>query len=542
MARKVWITLLALVLALGMVPVSAAAASPEAAEALYESTRRSYTASLSSAGKASFHGFCGTMVAYQLRHLKITGKVEKADGNKMFDRFKKKERSSGGYYITPYSAKKYTLEQALNAISHDGTKDVYNILVGFQWTNTEAGARFGHTVFINGILDGTVYFVESFDSSMGGKEGSVIRKSIAAFAKYYDRWTRFEGCIHFTKGYADSLEDWATDMMVTAQSESALLSQPAPEGKEGSHLLRSVIPGERLTVDRILKDKQGTWYYQVQDGTYTGYIAAQEAATEQIRYADLSMTDITVPADVQTDAPVQLSGKVSTKAARLGSVQLRISDPTGGEITCKETRVDAKNLDLAALKVPVLPQGNYRLTVTAENVCHYLADGELVCVTTPVEIVNATFRVGLMPRIYGLQSRQAAPAEKNGWVLENGSWHFYENGETKTGWFRENQICYYFDETGAAATGWTEIDGQTCLFSATGALCTGWIRVEEGLRYCAVGGRFANGLQNVDGRCYYFQDGLLQTEGTVTEAGVTYTLQPDGQATILDQFTEGDLT
>ena len=87
MIRRVWVILLALVLAMAALPLGAAATTQEAEDALYAATRRSYTASLGSYNKGSFHGYCGTMVAYQMRHLKITRSVEKADGNRMFDKY-----------------------------------------------------------------------------------------------------------------------------------------------------------------------------------------------------------------------------------------------------------------------------------------------------------------------------------------------------------------------------------------------------------------------------------------------------------------------
>ena len=103
--RKIWIFVLALVLALQALPVGAKAATEDAHDELYKRTRKSYTASLSAYGKSSFHGYCATLVAYQLRYNGITKYAELSNGNEMYDRYKNKQRSSGGYYIHPYSAK-----------------------------------------------------------------------------------------------------------------------------------------------------------------------------------------------------------------------------------------------------------------------------------------------------------------------------------------------------------------------------------------------------------------------------------------------------
>lgn len=282
MKRRILTVALVLMMALSIFPVTAAAKTQDAETQLYNKTRRSYTASLASYGKSSFHGYCATLVAYQLRHNGITKKAELCNGNEMYDRYKNKERSSGGYYIHPYSAKDYDLEQTLNVVSQNGTKDVYNILVGFQWTNTAAGARYGHTVFINGILDGVVYFTESFDSATIGDEGTVGRLTIAKFAKMYGSWTRYEGCIYFTKDYADTLEQWQTDLVVHARFAAQLRSQPCLVGEEDCRLLRSVAAGERLQVTGVLCNEDGQWYYAVREGDTTGYIVAQATALEQL--------------------------------------------------------------------------------------------------------------------------------------------------------------------------------------------------------------------------------------------------------------------
>ena len=447
MKRRVFTIALVLMMALSIIPMTASAESDDAATQLYNRTRRSYVSSLAAYGKSSFHGYCATLVAYQLRYSGITKSAEMCNGNEMYDRYADKEITTGGYYIHAYSAKEYnTLEQTLNVISQNGTKDVYNILVGFQWTNTAAGRKYGHTVFINGILDGIVYFTESFTSATIGSEGTVGQLTIAQFAKMYDSWTRFEGCIYFTKNYGESLENWQTDLLVRARFSAQLRSQPCLVGQQDCQLLRSVYVGERLLVTGIVRDEDGQWYYAVQDGDYTGYIVAQATILEQVG---------------------------TTTAA--GVVRERFY--------VVEDRLESE----IVLEIP-----------------------QMVMMRSTVQ--------------------------PDGWTCRDGKWYYYENGQARTGWFMEHGVRYYFDETGAAATGWTVISGQTCLFSATGALCTGWIRDTDGMRYCSFDGRFANEFQSIDGVLYYFQEGLLQSSGIVTDGTELYRVQPDGRAVLITEF------
>lgn len=532
MKRRLWILALVLVMALCALPVSAGAAANDAASQLYKATRKSYTSSRYSYGK-SFHGFCGTMVAYQLRHAKITKYVDKMDGNQMFDLYKNMQVTSGGYRVKPYSAKNYSLEEALNAVSHNGTKDVYNILVGFQWTNTEAGALFGHAVFINGIVDGTVYFVESYNSAIAGSEGSVATVSIERFASYYDQWARFEGAIHFTKDYAETLSYRDTDLFVRARFDMQLRSQPCLIGQEKCQLLRSVGAGELLRVTGILRNGAGEWFYQVRDGEYEGYVVAQATALERLSAEDISLREAEEMQSVAQEEPLTLSGKAYSAHGRIRSVEAVVTDISGREVTRVERKTEKRVFSLSKLDMPVLSDGNYTLRVSATVEAPYIVEDQLVEGTVTAQLLEETFRVGDAPRMNAYKVVFAMAQRPDGWVRENGAWYYYEDGRPYTGWLREHGLRYYLDETGAVTTGWTEIGGQTCLFSDGGALCTGWIRTDEGVYYCTAEGRFANGFQTVDGLLYYFQDGLLASEGTVTDGVEVYKVQPDGRAIML---------
>ena len=529
MKQKIISVLLVFVLVLGLLPMTAQAASQDAADALCRDTKQSYRYATSRSGQSSFHGLCGTMVAYQLRYLGITKSVNKCDGNKMYDRYKNQQVTTGGFYTTPYSGKKYSLEEALNAISRNGTKDVYNILVGFEWTNTEAGGKFGHAVLINGILDGTVYFVESFDSAIGGAEGNVIALSIPAFVKYYNRWTRFDGCIHFVETLAESLESWETDLVLRTAEKTQLYSQPALTGEHDSQMLRSVSAGERLLATQVLKDRQDRWFYRVSDGAYTGYVPAQAVTVEQFSTEELAVTHLSYADTVAAGQALEILGTVSSRNSKIDRVEAVITDATGEEVARISRQSQEQIADLSQLELPVLPAGRYALMLTVHTEGVYVTQAGLERIPEGQVLLDMPFWVGPVPRT-GSRERSLTRTDRNGWYLYGGSWYYFENNEPRTGWFRENGVSYYLDETGAATTGWAEVDGQTCLFSATGALCTGWIRVEAGLHYCAEGGRFANGWQIIEGNRYYFADGILQTAGTYADGDVTYVIGENGLA------------
>ena len=213
--RKKRFVFLVLVLCLSLIPAHYSGAFAAAAEAeipdaavlsselsaseIQQQIRTTYRQSLQNSGLSSFNGWCATYVNQQLVVLGINTSYVGADGNGEFDIYKDLSQSSGGYPITAFPANQYSLNSALNTISENGTKNVYNILVGFEKGTGSAGLAFGHTCFIHAIIGGTVYYSESFGATIGGKyysEGDPIVCSIATFSGFYSGYV-LDGVIAF---------------------------------------------------------------------------------------------------------------------------------------------------------------------------------------------------------------------------------------------------------------------------------------------------------------------------------------------------------
>ena len=240
-------------------------------DAVGDAAVNSYWLSQKTAGRTSFQGWCGLMTSHQLYNLGINKRLVVNDGNGQFDYYSSREMTTGGYYINSYSANEYTLEEALNAVTDYGNKDVFNILVGFQWTHTEAGGIYGHAVIINGIIDGYVYFVESYDSRFG-IQGALLTCTTQEFAAYYRPWTLFEGIIHFGYGeFSNVCPTTATDLVVQARFPTVLRSQPAMLGKKGSERIRDVQAGEKFRAIALCLDTRGE-YYKVLTNEGVGFI------------------------------------------------------------------------------------------------------------------------------------------------------------------------------------------------------------------------------------------------------------------------------
>ncbi len=179
--------------------VMARAAYEEKNEDLIEQIRSIYKKAKKSARRKSFKGKCGYYVGLQLVKLGINKKYVGSNGNRAFDIYRKKTETSGGYRITAYPAKQYTLQEALEAIAREDPH-ARNILVGFEKGTSKAGKRYGHVMFIHGIENGMVYFSDSYAQTVNGKrykEGEPIVCSIATFAKRYRKY-KLDGVIHFS--------------------------------------------------------------------------------------------------------------------------------------------------------------------------------------------------------------------------------------------------------------------------------------------------------------------------------------------------------
>ncbi len=167
-------------------------------EELTDQIRATYKRAKKVAHVRSFKGKCGKYVNRTLVILGINKSYIGCNGNRAYDIYAKKPKSSGGYRITAYPAKKYTLKEALYAIEAEDPH-ARNILVGFQRGTSKAGRRYGHVMFIHGIENGLVYFSDSYAQKVNGKrykEGEPIACSIETFAKLYKKY-KLDGVIHF---------------------------------------------------------------------------------------------------------------------------------------------------------------------------------------------------------------------------------------------------------------------------------------------------------------------------------------------------------
>ncbi len=187
--------LLAVAMILPVVPVGAVTG-----DQFITRIENTYAKALKQSGVKSFDGYCAMYVNWQLYLLGINSSFVGGNGCDEFANYRYKSYSNGGYKISVYPASSYTFTTALKKIASKGNC-VQNVLACFSKTGTTAGQKYGHTFLIHAIVDGYVYFSESFDTTVAGtaySEGTPIKCTIAQIcAKYDTLFYSFDGFIQF---------------------------------------------------------------------------------------------------------------------------------------------------------------------------------------------------------------------------------------------------------------------------------------------------------------------------------------------------------
>ncbi len=563
MKIRVISALLALLLLLSLMPVpmETSAAAITAAE-IEQQIRTAYKRSLSASGRSNFNGYCGTLVSWQMFCLGIDRRVYANDGKRQFDAYSAMETTSGGYRVKAYPASRYTLRQALNTITSNGTVDAYNMIVGFEKTNTTAGAIYGHALVVHAILDGVVYFVECFDASIAGRywpEGAAISCTIDEFCQYYDRWTVFDGVAHFgLKTYADACREYPASFQAMVTANALVYQEPGDPGVYDPESYASVITGQWLQVTGLYMTPQGKYWYRVNCADRTGYIEAEKLVMDRIRYDDIQITSLRVPANLHKGYSFVVRGNVTAEASQVDSVNVSISTADGqlmhaGSAAQKNgtlsLNVSSINNNLPFRKMAA---GTYYLTVDASVTNHVLEGGSVVTRTDTVQIHRSQFRVVTdWNRYYtvsfhgnggtastdqmvvakggalgALPTAQRSGYAFKGWSLDQAGsqtvtaetviaenttlYAQWTEGHGGNGGWQQTENGNHYCDGHQVTEGWIYYQDMYFYQYADGTLATGWAMIEGNLRLFNAAGVLITELQGEDGRVFCLNaQGLL---------------------------------
>lgn len=404
--RILSLTLAILLVATAMIPTPVTAAATKADE-IRQQIKRTYQKSRSHYGWDSFDGYCGSYIAAQIYYLGITASVVHGDGNDHFDNYCDDQYTSGGYRIRAYSAKSYSIREALNIITQNGTVNAYNILVGFQKTKTSLGKRYGHATMIHAILDGTVYFSESYDMKLNGRvypEGAAITCSIDDFCEYYNMTTtQPDGVIHFgLKTYAEQCVMYPASAGATVLTSAELRTEPCGSGvNKNSRKLDTLNAGDQLEITGLYLNTAGEYWYEVDSGE-TGYVLAEQVRVDELHFDDVQVLDAFAPAIQPEGRSFHVKGTIHAQLNTIYTVRAQVHSLDGDSVTPVINVIDSVegkryalpdssiSKDLTFRKLPL---GNYRYELAAIVGNHYVQDGQLQIGWETVSLWSSDFQV-----------------------------------------------------------------------------------------------------------------------------------------------------
>lgn len=376
-------------------------------EEITQQIKTVYKKSLKYYHRNSFDGFCGAYVSVQIYMMGITGKLIGGDGNQQFDTYKNMTYTDTGYRVRTYPASAYTLKQALNTITQDGTQDAYNILVGFQRTRSAAGQKYGHATVVHAILDGKVYFSESYNVVYKGKsykEGAPIVLSIDDFCNYYaSTTTQLDGVVYFgLKTYADKCTYYSASYSVQVEKAGQIYSQPCqPQVDEESKLVRDSEAGESLNVTGLYQNPLGEYWYQI-DGGRAGYIPADQVRVTQLITDDVQLVNMKAPTSLRQGRAFNITGNVLAQENTLSTIRAQVYAVDGEDllpVINATAEINGRNYSLKNSKISSnltfrkLTVGQYRLELSVILSNNYIENGQRLTRWDSLTLWTSDFQV-----------------------------------------------------------------------------------------------------------------------------------------------------
>ena len=281
MKKKITALMILIIMLFSLFSVSASAYNSD----LLQSITANYDSALAIAGRRSFHGKCNLATAYQLQAMGIyQGDLDySGTGSSWHTYFKDISETSGGYNIVTISG-----SDCLYDLVERYGNEIYNVVYSLGTGGTSGDE---HVLYIRAIIDGNVYFADSFGTSYNRKhypEGTGTVLSLDAFVAEYKRMNgNAYGCVYFTKGKTEHLAgskenpaDWQNDDRRFIEGKyivsSAILKvreKPALHSKS----LTSIPHNKKINVTQII-DNWGKVEYNGKTGwiclTYTQKLSA----------------------------------------------------------------------------------------------------------------------------------------------------------------------------------------------------------------------------------------------------------------------------
>ena len=360
----------------------------------------------------SFDGWCGAYVGQQLQILGINTTLVAPNGNGHYDAYTGLSETTGGYKVTCYPASSYSITSALNAITANG--NAYNILIGFE--KGYQGNPLGHCLFIHAIIDGTVYYSESFAFNSYG-EGSVIAQSISWVDSFYARnGYTLDGVVYFSKSAGVVRDEYPSYATLEVTKQTPMHSLPCSDLTDSSSERICTWPvGKRLTATGLYCNTAGNYWYGVTDpdSGKEGYVFAGEVRVKELLW-DATITGADYPEELSLGSRFWIKGTVSTRYTGLQTVTGSILKNGTVRYTCSVNTTSAFSLLNSkideALCFNELEAGGYNYLVSAKCRNYYATDGTTLASpeTKTITVHSNYFSVGGHVHAYTIEEHEAA--------------------------------------------------------------------------------------------------------------------------------------
>ena len=298
MKKKITALTILIIMLISLFSVSASAYNSD----LLQSITANYDSALALAGRRSFHGRCNLATAYQLQAMGIyQGDLDySGTGSSWHTYFKDISTTSGGYNIVTISG-----SDCLYDLVERYGNEIYNVAYSLGTGGTSGDE---HVLYIRAIIDGNVYFADSFGTYYNRKhysEGTGTVLPLDTFVAEYKRMNgNAYGCVYFTKdktehlaGSKENPADWQNDdrrfiegKYIVSSAVLKVREKPALHSKS----LTSIPHNKKINVTQIV-DNWGKVEYNGKTGwiclTYTQKLSAVTT--------DSSLSVVSLSADKQ---------------------------------------------------------------------------------------------------------------------------------------------------------------------------------------------------------------------------------------------------
>ncbi len=363
---------------------------------LLNSITANYQTALSMSGRGSFYGRCNLATAYQLQAMGIyKNELDfSGSGRLWYEHFKNVNKTSGGYNVITISGK-----NCLYDLIEKYGNEIYNVVYSLGTGGTSGPL---HSMYIRAIIDGNVYFADSFGTSYNRNyypEGTGTVLPLDEFIAAYRRMNGNPyGCVYFTRndisehytGSAESPDGWVTANRTYIPGEyivTASMLQIRKWADSDSSSLGLLQNNDTVTVTAI-KDKWGKIRYNGKIGWINlDYALRLSNTTDKVFDSSKNGTPESIASELRAqylsaDRPAVFSGTDVTWTAHTNNTGKKVFYAFyiyRDGVKVYNGTFSSENTFTYTLK----NKGSYQASVTVvdnENNCSILYSDNVICV------------------------------------------------------------------------------------------------------------------------------------------------------------------